>query len=890
MLTTRYTSRRVRSWLLVLLCIWSVLVGTTPGLANPLNGTVVGGSATINQSGNTVMIQQTTPRAVINWQSFSIAQGELTQFYQPSSSAAVLNRVTGGNPSALYGSLRANGQVYLINPNGILVGPGATINVGGLVASTLDVPNAQFMKGGTLDFEGSSRAGVANYGTIRAIGGDIFLIGATVENHGLLEARNGTVGLAAGQSVRLAEAGNPRLVVRATSDSIGGTGVLNRGLIEALQAELIANGGNVYALAINNEGIVRATGSEEVGGRIFLVSEGGQIRSSGDLIAKRGDNGGDVILYAGGTEGSSVTVTGTVDVSGTARGGNVGIKAATIDVGLANIVLNGQQPGSFLFSLGPHSIVSAELKNGGPLQWKQEGTSITDKSGLITMTDTVVLDGNGATVSSKDGTPFQGLTIQSADQMNNPYLTRLQVNLDEQGSGGGQYKNGSTITFEFWVLEPDGHDAMHTVTLPLKQAGQQANTKFAFEATNGELIHWVRVTSAGPDGKPVVNAIKQVNDTDVAAGVGVLIVEKQTLPADSPQQFSFKLSGTGSSSFVKDFLLKDNDSNTTYLLPGIYEVAETLPLSGAWFLDSISIVENKGANSSANVANAKATIGIETNETIHVTFTNVEFGKIIVEKQVVTTTPDGTAFTFTPSYGSPFSLQGGDSNTSGYLNPGQYSVTESVPEGWVLTGINGVTPSSETANVALQPGQTVTVTFTNTEQGRIVVAKQIVTTTSDNPAFAFTSSYGSPFSLQGGGSNTSGYLNPGDYSVTEAAVKGWTLSGITGAVRDGMTSNIHLLPGQEVSVTFTNTQNVTPPTTTFGFLGFRWDPIYPDGVGTGLGYYGAGDTPTQVGSSERIVVRRPVLNEQGEEVMNEVPIVLLNAIRDSSYNVYQPLP
>ena len=140
-----------RRRLFVLVNIATFLISTTPAVANPLNGTVAQGSAAIQHSGNKMTVTQHSQRAVINWQGFSIQPGETTQFVQPNSAAAVLNRVTGGNPSALLGTLRANGQIYLINPNGILVG-----------------------------------AGVYNYGKIKAVEEDIFLIGATVENHGTL--------------------------------------------------------------------------------------------------------------------------------------------------------------------------------------------------------------------------------------------------------------------------------------------------------------------------------------------------------------------------------------------------------------------------------------------------------------------------------------------------------------------------------------------------------------------------------------------------------------------------------------------------------------------------------------------------------------------------------
>jgi filamentous hemagglutinin family protein len=131
---------------------------TVPLLGNPTGGAVVAGSATIGPAGSTLTINQASNTAIINWQTFSIAGGETTKFIVPNSTSATLNRVTGGNPSAIYGTLQSNGQVFLINPSGILVGAGGRIDTAGFLGSTLDVSNDAFLKGGDMHFAGSSSA------------------------------------------------------------------------------------------------------------------------------------------------------------------------------------------------------------------------------------------------------------------------------------------------------------------------------------------------------------------------------------------------------------------------------------------------------------------------------------------------------------------------------------------------------------------------------------------------------------------------------------------------------------------------------------------------------------------------------------------------------------
>lgn len=171
--------------------------------ANPVNPTVMAGQAGFNTAGNTLTVTN-TPNAIINWQGFSIGPNETTRFIQQSAASAVLNRVTGGDPSQILGALQSNGRVFLINPNGIAFGAGSRIDVGGLVASTLNLSDADFLSGRMNFTERTGAGAIANAGEIRsAAGSQVLLIAPKVENAGLIEAPNGDILLAAGRSVRL---------------------------------------------------------------------------------------------------------------------------------------------------------------------------------------------------------------------------------------------------------------------------------------------------------------------------------------------------------------------------------------------------------------------------------------------------------------------------------------------------------------------------------------------------------------------------------------------------------------------------------------------------------------------------------------------------------------
>ncbi len=168
--------------------------------AAPVGGNVVGGTGSISQSDLTTTINQTSQNLAVNWQSFDVNSNEKVNFVQPNSSSIVLNRILGNNGSVIQGQINANGQVILVNPNGVFFTPTATVNVGGIVASSLDMAPSDFMNGNYIfnDVLGTDGA-VVNSGLITAsLGGNVALIGKQVKNDGLISAKLGSVVLAAG--------------------------------------------------------------------------------------------------------------------------------------------------------------------------------------------------------------------------------------------------------------------------------------------------------------------------------------------------------------------------------------------------------------------------------------------------------------------------------------------------------------------------------------------------------------------------------------------------------------------------------------------------------------------------------------------------------------------
>jgi filamentous hemagglutinin family protein len=286
--TRQFRSLQAFRWLFVTTTAVVASMALSPfASAGPVGGTVVDGSAGISQSGAVTTINQSSNRAIINWQGFSIGKSETVTFNQPSSSSATLNRVTGTEASVIAGSLNANGQVFLVNPNGVLFSKGSQVNVGGLVASTLDIANADFMAGKYV-FEGTSSASVVNQGRLRAHdGGYISLLGHSVVNDGVISARLGTVTMASGDKITLNFGGDSLLDVTVDKGTLNAM-VSNKRMIRADGGTVILTAKAadlILSAQVNNSGVIQARtmASAPKGGK------GGLIETSGDHV-KIADN------------------------------------------------------------------------------------------------------------------------------------------------------------------------------------------------------------------------------------------------------------------------------------------------------------------------------------------------------------------------------------------------------------------------------------------------------------------------------------------------------------------------------------------------------------------------------------------------------------------------
>lgn len=284
----------------------------------PTGGQIVSGQGTIAQSGNTLTVTQSSDRMIANWQNFSIAAGHTVQFAQPDVSSVALNRVVGQDPSQILGSLNANGRVFLVNPNGVLIGAGAQVQTGGFVASTLAISDSDFLAG-VHRFAGTGGA-IRNEGDIS--GSVVALIAPSVVNDGTI---TGNTALAAGTNVLLDFAGDGLLSVEVSASTVE-TLVANNGLIRADGgvAILTAKGASdALQGVVNNSGTIQARTLANREGRILLLAdlEHGEANVGGtlDASAPGGGDGGFIE-----TSGRSVQIADDVRITTQSAAGEDG--------------------------------------------------------------------------------------------------------------------------------------------------------------------------------------------------------------------------------------------------------------------------------------------------------------------------------------------------------------------------------------------------------------------------------------------------------------------------------------------------------------------------------------------------------------------------------------
>ena len=284
----------------------------------PTGEQVVGGSASFDRPSDGVLnINQNTDRVVINWDQFNIGSKAITEFFQPGSHSLAVNRVTGAgqDPTKILGTLKANGQIMVLDRNGVLFGKNSIVDVGGIIASTGDISNADAMDGdGKFNFTNFGRGKIVLNGSVTiADAGVAAFVSPFVSNNGVINAKLGKVAFAAGQKVTLDLYGDD-LIEIAVNDKLGDALLKNAGKINAEGGEVIMTAQAAKSAVdnvINMSGVINVSSIETQGGKIILKGgEQGKVSVSGGLYAS-GKTGGIVTI-----NGQSTSFTGDIAARG----------------------------------------------------------------------------------------------------------------------------------------------------------------------------------------------------------------------------------------------------------------------------------------------------------------------------------------------------------------------------------------------------------------------------------------------------------------------------------------------------------------------------------------------------------------------------------------------
>jgi filamentous hemagglutinin family protein len=439
----------------------------------PQGASVASGQVRIGTpSGNSLTINQSSSRAVVDWNSFSVGANASVHFVQPGAGSAILNRVTGTTSSTIAGQITANGQVFLVNPNGIAITPTGSVQVGGgFVASTLDISNADF-NACNLNFSGRGASSVVtNAGTISAAPGSfVGLIGGSVASSGTINVPLGKVGLGAGEKVTLNPTGDGFLQVALPSSATTAKG---QALID-VAGQIKAAGGSVEIKAatarqavrdvVNISGTVSARSVSGRRGRIVLDGgDGGEVVVSGRIAADGGkagkaDKAGTIVVT-----GNKVTLASTAKVS---ANGAVG---GTVLIG--GDQHGGDNPASKLVAAPVRTAETTEIAQGATVSangssgdggnvvvWSD---SQTDFRGSISATGNNAGHGGAVEVSSHGVLGFAGTVDVTAAKgktgtlLLDPYDVTISNGVDSNMSSSGNNfsPNGNSSVLSVATLQ-----------------------------------------------------------------------------------------------------------------------------------------------------------------------------------------------------------------------------------------------------------------------------------------------------------------------------------------------------------------------------------------------------------------------------------------------------
>ncbi|WP_319411246.1 MBG domain-containing protein [uncultured Cohaesibacter sp.] len=527
----------------------------------PTGASVASGSVGISSNRSAMTITQSSSNAIVNWNSFSIGKNNSVTFIQPDVSSSILNRVTGDTTSTIAGTLSANGQVYLINPNGIAITPTGSVKVGGgFVASTLDITDEDYLSGNLIFSGDGSSASVSNEGVITiGRGGYAALLGGSVDNSGSVAVPLGTVGLGSGEQITLDLSGDGFMQVALPSDSEGDEALVsNSGTISANGGTVImsaATARQAARQAINMSGVIEAKSVSGHNGSIVIGGgAGGSVSVSGKVNASsKSGSGGSIEIT-----GDVIELTdATIDASGASGGG-------TINIGGLKHGADGLQTASTT-TVDEGTTISADATEDGDggdiVIWSDD---LTTYAGSITALGTGDGSGGDVEVSGKALLAFTGAVDLSA--ASGTYGTLLLDPYNVTITDGGDTISGDyTASAEDSVIEVSTLITLlgsSNVTIDTGSSGTQDG-----DITVASAITWNAATTLTLEAANDITVDATITATGDAAGL--------VLEADSDSD------GTGSININSDITMSGDTASLSmsYGSDGDYVLASDAAIS-----------------------------------------------------------------------------------------------------------------------------------------------------------------------------------------------------------------------------------------------------------------------------------------------------------------------
>jgi len=369
--------------------------------ALPTGQEVVSGSANFIESNNQLTINQSTEQLITNWNSFNIGRDATVEFVQPNTTSSALNRVNASDPTYIYGQLKANGQVVLINSMGVIFQNGSKVDVGSIIASSLDMDNGMFLDNKFV-FENKDhdyRGVVNNNGEINAFqDGHVAFIAPEVTNEGIVKvASGGSVSMLAGDKVTMHFNGNKLINYSVDTGTVNAL-VENRNAIEVTDGIVILSAQGVSQIesaVVNNSGIIKADSMTSVGGKVFLSSSN-QVANSGTISTNSyADQGGHIQVTANDIYIQAGSV---LEATGTGDGGKILIGGSwqNSDPSVQQAITTNVESGTIINASSTYSGDGGEV-----VVWSDinDANSITRANGTI-YAKGGTLDGNGGRVET----------------------------------------------------------------------------------------------------------------------------------------------------------------------------------------------------------------------------------------------------------------------------------------------------------------------------------------------------------------------------------------------------------------------------------------------------------------------------------------------------------